>query len=194
MERQTRLQCGNRGELRIIPCIVKQEKLLAALLGDHLRNDGMIERFCGILRGYGARLIAIAEEILARLLVADDTDLQNTFPLLELVEGEGPQEFECVCHSCKRLDSTIRGNNIIIPGGQPGSHPNPAKRGGVFGEYPAFEQISGSCKKNFCGENFSLTYPYQPLTTPYCYYRYLHHVNPHFSPIMIGKLNSGQNL
>lgn len=101
MERQTRLQRGNRGELRVIPGIVKQEKLLPALLGDHLRNDGMIERFCGILRGYGTRLIAIAEEIFARLLVADDTDLQNTFPLLELVEGEGPQEFECVCHSHK---------------------------------------------------------------------------------------------
>ena len=67
---------------------MKQEKLLAALLGDHLRNDGMIERFCGILRSYGARLIAISEEILSRLLVADDTDLQNTFPLLELVEGK----------------------------------------------------------------------------------------------------------
>ena len=101
MERQTRLQRGNRGELRVIPGIVKQEKLLAALLGDHLRNDGMIERFCGILRGNGARLIAISEEILSRLLVADDTDLQNTFPLLELVESEGPQEFECVCHSHK---------------------------------------------------------------------------------------------
>ena len=96
-----RLQRGNRGELRVVPGIVKQEKLLAALLGDHLRNDGMIERFCGILRGYGARLIAISEEILSRLLVADDTDLQNTFPLLELVESEGPQEFECVCHSHK---------------------------------------------------------------------------------------------
>ena len=95
------LQYGNRGELRIIPGIVKQEKLFAALLGDHLRNDGMIERFCGILRGNGARLIAISEEILARLLVADDTDLQNTFPLLELVEGESPQEFECVCHGRK---------------------------------------------------------------------------------------------
>ena len=115
--RETRLQRGNRGELRVVPGIVEQEKLLAALLGDHLRNDGMIERFCGILRGNGARLIAISEEILARLLVADDTDLQNTFPLLELVEGEGPQEFECVCHSHKYLDSTIRGNNIIIPGG-----------------------------------------------------------------------------
>ncbi len=100
-ERGTRLQRGNRGELRIIPGIVKQEKLFAALLGDHLRNDGMIERFCGILRGNGARLIAISEEILARLLVADDTDLQNTFPLLELVEGESPQEFECVCHGRK---------------------------------------------------------------------------------------------
>ena len=115
MERGIRLQRGNRGELRVIPCIVKQEKLFAALLGDHLRNDGMIERFCGILRGNGARLIAISEEILSRLLVADDTDLQNTFPLLELVEGEGPQEFECVCHSYKYLDSTIRGNNMIIP-------------------------------------------------------------------------------
>ena len=60
---------------------MKQEKLLAALLGDHLRNDGMIERFCGILRGNGARLIAISEEILARLLVADDTDLEDAFPL-----------------------------------------------------------------------------------------------------------------
>ena len=98
---RNRLQRGNRGELRVIPGIVKQEKLLATLLGDHLRNDGMIERFCGILRGNGARLIAISEEILSRLLVADDTDLQNTFPLLELVEGEGPQEFECVCHSHK---------------------------------------------------------------------------------------------
>jgi len=117
VERETRLQRGNRGELRVVPGIVEQEKLLAALLGDHLRNDGMVERFCGILRGYVARLIAISEEILARLLVADDTDLQNTFPLLELVEGEGPQEFECVCHSHKYLDSTIRGNNIIIPGG-----------------------------------------------------------------------------
>lgn len=117
VERGTRLQRGNRGELRIIPGIVKQEKLLAALLGDHLRNDGMIERFCGILRSYGARLIAISEEILARLLVADDTDLQNTFPLLELVEGESPQEFESVGHSHKSLDSTIRGNNMIIPKG-----------------------------------------------------------------------------
>lgn len=112
-----RLQRGNRGELRIVPGIVKQEKLLAALLGDHLRNDGMIERFCGILRGNGARLIAISEEILARLLVADDTDLEDAFPLLELVEGESPQEFECVCHSHKSLDSTIRGNNMIIPKG-----------------------------------------------------------------------------
>ena len=116
-ERGTRLQRGNRGELRIVPCIVKQEKLLAALLGDHLRNDGMIERFCGILRGNGARLIAIAKEILSRLLVADDTDLQNTFPLLELVEGKGPQEFECVCHSHKFEIRQYRGNNIIIPGG-----------------------------------------------------------------------------
>ena len=152
-ERGTRLQRGNRGELRIIPGIVKQEKLLAALLGDHLRNDGMIERFCGILWGYGARLIAISEEILARLLVADDTDLQNTFLLLELVEGESPQEFECVCHSHKIWDSTIRGNNMIIPKGWPGSHPNPAKRGGVFGEYPALEQFRGVAK-NFCGEKF----------------------------------------
>lgn len=95
------LQRGNRGELRVVPCIVKQEKLLAALLGDHLRNDGMIERFCGILRGNGARLIAISEEILSRLLVANDADLEDSFPLLELVEGEGPQEFECVCHSHK---------------------------------------------------------------------------------------------
>ena len=139
MERGTGLQRGNRGELRIVPCIVKQEKLFAALLGDHLRNDGMIERFCGILRGNGARLIAISEEILARLLVADDTDLEDAFPLLELVEGESPQEFECVCHSHKSLDSTIRGNNMIIPKGWPGSHPNPAKRGGVFGEYPALK-------------------------------------------------------
>ena len=80
---------------------MKQEKLLAALLGDHLRNDGMIERFCGILRGYGACLIAISEEIFARLLVADDADLEDSFPLLELVEGESPQEFECVCHGRK---------------------------------------------------------------------------------------------
>ena len=117
MERGTKLQRGNRGELRVVPGIVKQEKLLAALLGDHLRNDGMIERFCGILRSYGARLIAISEEILSRLLVADDTDLEDAFPLLELVEGESPQEFECVCHSHKSLDSTIRGNNMIIPKG-----------------------------------------------------------------------------
>lgn len=117
MERGTKLQRGNRGELRVVPGIVKQEKLLAALLGDHLRNDGMIERFCGILRGNGARLIAISEEILARLLVADDTDLEDAFPLLELVEGESPQEFECVCHSHKSLDLTIRENNIIIPKG-----------------------------------------------------------------------------
>lgn len=101
MKRGTGLQRGNRGELRIVPGIVKQEKLFAAFLGDHLRDDGMIERFCGILRGYGTRLIAIAEEILSRLLVADDTDLEDAFPLLELVEGEGPQEFECVGHSHK---------------------------------------------------------------------------------------------
>lgn len=117
MKRGTGLQRGNRGELRVVPGIVKQEKLLAALLGDHLRNDGMIERFCGILRGYGARLIAISEEILTRLLVADNPDLKNAFPLLELVEGEGPQEFECVGHGHTSLDSTIRGNNRIIPGG-----------------------------------------------------------------------------
>ena len=40
---------------------------------------------------------------------------------------------------------------MIIPGGLPGSLPNPAKRGGVFGEYPAFEQVRGVAK-NFCGE------------------------------------------
>lgn len=77
---------------------MQQEKLLAALFGDNLRDDGMVELLGGILRGDGARLIAISEEILARLLVADDTDLQDTFPLLELVEGKGPQEFERVCH------------------------------------------------------------------------------------------------
>lgn len=117
MERGTKLQRGNRGELRVVPGIVKQEKLFAALLGDHLRNDGMIERFCGILRGYGARLIAISEEILARLLVADDTDLEDAFPLLELVEGESPQEFECVCHGHKFEIRQYRGNNMIIPKG-----------------------------------------------------------------------------
>lgn len=133
MERGTGLQRGNRGELRIVPGIVKQEKLLAALLGDHLRNDGMIERFCGILRGYGARVIAISEEIFPRLLVADDPDLQNAFPLLELVEGEGPQEFECVGHSHKSLDSTIRGNNILSPEDSRGRTPIPQSGGGYSG-------------------------------------------------------------
>lgn len=88
------LQRRHGGELRIVPGIVQQEKLLAALFGNNLRDDGMVELLGGILRGDGARLIAISEEILARLLVADDTDLQDTFPLLELVEGKGPQEFE----------------------------------------------------------------------------------------------------
>ena len=49
------------------------------------------------------------------LVIFGCSTLLNT--LLKLVEGEGPQEFECVCHSHKYLDSTIRGNNIIIPGG-----------------------------------------------------------------------------
>lgn len=143
---RNRLQRGNRGELRVVSGIVKQEKLLAALLGDHLRNDGMIERFCGILRGYGARLIAISEEILARLLVADDADLQNTFPLLKFVKGESPQEFECVCHSHKSLDSTIRGNNILSPKDSRGRIPIPQSGGGIRGISYA-QTISGSCKK-----------------------------------------------
>lgn len=112
----------------------------------------MIERFCGILRGYGARLIAISEEILARLLVADDTDLQDTFPLLKLVEGKGPQKFESVCHSHKSLDSTIRGNNII-PRRIAGVAPQSRKAGGGFGEYLALGQAWGVAK-NFCGEKF----------------------------------------
>ena len=45
----------------------------------------------------------------SRCFIADDADLEDSFPLLELVEGESPQEFECVCHSHKSLDSTIRG-------------------------------------------------------------------------------------
>ena len=56
---------------------MKQEELLAALLGENFRNDGMVERFGGILRRDGARLIAIPEEMLARLLVADDADLKE---------------------------------------------------------------------------------------------------------------------
>ena len=138
---------------------MKQEKLLAALLGDHLRNDGMIERFCGILRGNGARLIAISEEILSRLLVADDTDLQNTFPLLELVESEGPQEFECVCHSHKILDSTIRGNNIISPEDSRGRTPIPQSGGGYSGNILRSNDF-GELQKIFVVKNFSLTYPY----------------------------------
>lgn len=127
---RNRLQRGNRGELRVVSGIVKQEKLLAALLGDHLRNDGMIERFCGILRGYGARLIAISEEILARLLVADDADLKDAFPLLELVEGERPQEFERVVHSHGFIRFDNMGNNMICPKAQTGSEPQTAKAGG----------------------------------------------------------------
>lgn len=149
---RSRLQRGNRGELRIVPCIVKQEKLFAALLGDYLRNDGMIERFCGILRGNGARLIAISEEILARLLVADDTDLEDSFPLLELVEGKGPQEFECVCHSHK-FEIRQYAGIIYYPQRIAGVAPQSRKAGGVFGEYPALGQVWGVAK-NFCGEKF----------------------------------------
>ena len=159
MERGTRLQRGNRGKLRVVPCIVKQEKLFAALLGDHLRNDGMIERFCGILRGNGARLIAISEEILARLLVADDTDLEDAFPLLELVEGESPQEFECVCHSHKFEIRQYRGNNMISPKDGRGRTPIPQSGGGYSGNILRSNNF-GELQKNFVVKNFSLTYPY----------------------------------
>lgn len=141
-----RLQRGNRGELRVVPCIVKQEKLFAALLGDHLRNDGMIERFCGILRGNGARLITISEEILSRLLVADDTDLEDSFPLLELVEGEGPQEFECVCHS-HIFEIRQYAGIIYYPRRIAGVAPQSRKAGGGIRGISCAQIISGSCKK-----------------------------------------------
>lgn len=82
----------------IVSCIVQQEELLSALFGDHLRDDGMVELLCGVLRCYGARLIAITEEILARLLVADDTDLKDAFPLFKLIKGKRSQKFQCVIH------------------------------------------------------------------------------------------------
>ena len=100
---------------------MKQEELLAALLGENFRNDGMVERFGGILRRDGARLIAIPEEMLARLLVADDADLKDAFPLFELVEGECPQEFERVVHSHRFIRFDNMGNNMICPKAQPGS-------------------------------------------------------------------------
>ena len=49
------------------------------------------------------------------LVIFGCSTLLNT--VVELVEGESPQEFESVCHSHKSLDSTIRGNNMIIPKG-----------------------------------------------------------------------------
>ena len=110
------LQYGNRGELRIVACIVKQEELLAALLGENFRNDGMVERFGGILRRD-----AIPEEMLARLLVVDDADLKDAFPLFELVEGECPQEFERVVHSHGFIRFDNMGNNMICLKAQPGS-------------------------------------------------------------------------
>lgn len=143
---RNRLQRGNRGELRVVSGIVKQEKLLAALLGDHLRNDGMIERFCGILRGYGARLIAISEEILARLLVADDADLQNTFPLLKFVKGESPQEFECVCHSHK-FEIRQYAGIIYYPQRIAGVAPQSRKAGGGIRGISCARTSAGSCKK-----------------------------------------------
>ena len=108
----------------------------------------MVERFGGILRRDGARLIAIPEEMLARLLVADDADLKDAFPLLELVEGEcpqdfkgaqhtaladavntaeilklskNPQEFERVVHSHGFFRFDNMGNNMMCPKAQPGS-------------------------------------------------------------------------
>lgn len=141
------LQYGNRGELRIVACIVKQEELLAALLGENFRNDGMVERFGGILRRDGARLIAIPEEMLARLLVADDADLKDAFPLFELVEGECPQEFERVVHSHRFIRFDNMGNNMICPKAQLGSEPNPARREGVFGGYIARAYIFSLSEK-----------------------------------------------
>ena len=58
---------------------------------------------------------------------------------------------------------------MIIPKGWPGSYPNPAKRGGVFGEYPALERFR-SVAKNFCGENLAwLNLVISLITTSYCY-------------------------
>lgn len=85
---RVRLEHFYGGKLWIVSCIVQQEELLSALFGDHLRDDGMVKLLCGVLRCYGARLIAITEEILARLLVTDDTDLKDSFPFLELFKGK----------------------------------------------------------------------------------------------------------
>ena len=83
---------------------------------------------------------------------------------------------------------------MIIPKGWPGSHPNPAKRGGVFGEYPALGQVRGVTKK-ICGKNLAwLNLVISLITTSNYYYRYHQRINLYFSSIMIGKLNSGQNL
>ena len=93
---------------------MKQEELLAALLGENFRNDGMVERFGGILRRDSARLIAIPEEMLARLLVVDDADLKDAFPLFELVEGECPQEFERVMKPILDLFRKDQGGSTLI--------------------------------------------------------------------------------
>ena len=85
---RARLEHLYGGKLWIVSCIVRQEELLSALCGDHLREEGMVKVLCGVLRCCGARLIAITEEILARLLVADDTDLKDSFPFLELFKGK----------------------------------------------------------------------------------------------------------